>query len=226
MNASAKSVSKRVVILTNSPITDYSNIRPRLQAADAIICADGGANHLAALNLTPDLVIGDMDSVTPALQADLRQKGVRFEVFPVDKDETDLELAIRLAIDEGATEVEVITTLGGRMDQALANLLLLTRPEWTGVPLRAVSENEVAWLVREGGHTTIRGAAGDTVSLIPLSHHVTGLTFSGVKWPLTGATLTLGSTWTISNRLVNPEAHVQLKTGLLLVIHRPRAAGD
>lgn len=211
--------STRFVIIANGPLPDPEQIRPHLQPDDWLICADGGAHHAHALGLRPDLVIGDMDSLAPALRAEMEAAGVPFEVHPVNKDETDLELALAWAIERGATAIDVLAVLGGRLDQSLANLLLLTRPEWAAARLRAIAAGEVAWPVRGGERITIPGRPGDRLSLVPLSPEVTGVTFEGVKWPLHEATLPLGSTWGISNELVTPPARLEIGEGLVLVVH-------
>jgi thiamine pyrophosphokinase len=145
--------------------------------------------------------------------------GVRFEVHPARKDETDLELAIRLAIGEGADEIDLLAMLGGRLDQSLANMMLLARPDWSAARLRVVAGPEIAWPVRAGQTARIEGRPGETLSLIPLTPKVTGVTLTGVEWPLDGTTLQFGSTLTISNVLAASNARLQIKDGIVLVIH-------
>jgi thiamine pyrophosphokinase len=212
--------STHFVIIANGPLPNPAQLRPHLRPEAWLICADGGAHHAHALGLTPDLVIGDMDSLDPALRAELEAADVPFEVHPVNKNETDLELALAWAIERGATAIDVLAVLGGRLDQSLANLLLLTRPEWASARLRAIAAEEVAWPVRGGERITIPGSVGDRLSLVPLSPQVTGVTFEGVKWPLREASLPLGSTWGISNELIAPPAHLEIGEGLVLVVHQ------
>ena len=210
----------RTVIFANGVLNRPERLRRHLQPTDRIICADGGARHALALGLTPDVVVGDLDSLEPAVQKELRAAGVRFETYPARKDETDLELAIHLAIAEGATEIDLVAVLGGRLDQSLANLMLLTRPEWAAVQLRAIEGDEIAWPGRADETITIAGKPGDTLSLVPLTHRVTGVTLEGVEWPLHQATLRLGSTLTISNVLTASTARLYLEEGLVLIIHQ------
>lgn len=210
----------RAIIFANGVLNRPEQLRRHLQPTDRIICADGGTQHALALGLTPDVVIGDLDSLEPAVQAELQAAGVRFETFPVRKDETDLELAIGLAIAEGAAAIDLVAVLGGRLDQTLANLMLLTRPEWAKVKLRAIEEAEIAWPARGGEIVTITGAPGDTLSLVPLSPQVTGVTLTGVEWPLHQATLRQGSTLTISNVMSASTARLHLEAGLVLIIQQ------
>jgi thiamine pyrophosphokinase len=213
-------ISSRAIIVTNGHLADPAALQRHIRPGDRLICVDGGTHHAWALHLTPDVVVGDLDSLDPGLQAELEAAGVRFEVHPTHKNETDLELALRLAVAEGATQIDVLAVLGGRLDQSLANLLLLTRPEWIGVQVRVIEGNEAAWPVWGGQMTSVHGQVGDTLSLVPLTPVVTGVILEGVEWPLYDATLSLGSTLTISNVLVAPTARLQVGEGLVLVVHQ------
>lgn len=215
----------RVAILANGQLTDMVRARQQIQAADCLICADGGTQHALRLGVVPDIVVGDLDSIAPELKAELEAAGVRFETYPTRKDQTDLELALRLAVELGASHVDLLATLGGRLDQSLANLLLLTQATWVGVTVRVVEGAETAWIVRGGQTTCVEGASGDTLSLVPLTPQVSGVNLEGVEWPLRNATLHMGSTLTISNCLAGPSACVQVGEGLVLVVHRS-VAGD
>jgi thiamine pyrophosphokinase len=216
----------RAVIITNGHLSDPARARRHIRPGDQVICADGGARHARAMELIPDVVVGDLDSLDPDLRAEFEAAGVRFEVHPVCKDETDLELALRLAIASGATEVDLLAVLGGRLDQSLANLLLLARPEWASAQVRVIEGDEIAWPVRSGQTVTVAGAVGDTLSLVPLTPLVTGVTLEGVEWPLHDATLRFGSTWTISNVLSAPMAHLQVGEGSVLVVHQSQRPGN
>lgn len=210
----------RTVIIANGYLPDSSATRRHVRDGDRIICADGGTTHAVAMGLVPDVVVGDLDSLGPDLRAYLETTGVHFEVYPVVKDKTDLELALRLAIAEGADEVILLAALGGRLDQSLANLLLLAQGEWADARVRVIEGDEVAWIVRGGQDTTITGEIGDTLSLIPITYQVTGVCLDGVQWPLHDATLHLGDTLTVSNTLSAPAAHLQIGTGLAVIVHR------
>jgi len=211
--------TRRFVIFANGPLPNPIEAQRYVRRGDRLICADGGTQHAWAMGLTPDVIVGDFDSLEPALKQELNASGVRFEQHPVDKDQTDLELALDLAIAEGATEIDILAVQGGRLDQSLANIMLLARPDWAAVKVRAIVGNEIAWPVRGGQIVTINGTIGDRLSLIPLALVTTGITFTGVKWPLQNATLRLGSTWGISNVLTKPTARLQVSEGILLVIH-------
>lgn len=214
-----KSKSGRAVILANGPLPNPEATRRYIQAEDWLICANGGTKHALQMGLTPDVVIGDLDSLGPDIQATLETQGVQLQSYPADKDQTDLELALDLAVSAGVTAIDILAVQGGRLDQSLANLLLLTRPEWGQAQVRAIVENEAAWAVWDGQQVEINGTPGDRLSLVPLAQQVTSVTLTGVKWPLDEATLELGSTWSISNVLTESTAHLHVGKGVLLVIH-------
>jgi thiamine pyrophosphokinase len=184
---------------------------------DRVICADGGAQHALALGLAPDVVIGDLDSLDDDLQARLEGEGCQVLVHPTRKDETDLELALRYAIDRGVEEILILGALGGRIDQTLANVLLLALPELEGIKTRIVAGDQEMFLIR--GQALIEGQVGDTVSLLPIAGDVTGITTKGLEYPLQHGALKFRSTLGVSNVLMAPVARVQVERGLLLCVH-------
>jgi thiamine pyrophosphokinase len=212
--------SRRAIILTNGSLADPQRARRHVHPGDRLICADAGARHAIAMGLVPDVVVGDLDSLEAEQRAYLASAGVRFDIYPADKDKTDLELALRLAVAEGATEIIMLATQGDRLDQSLANLMLLTCTDWASVSVRVVEGDQTAWVLRGGERNTITGSVGDTLSLVPLTPQVTGVHLRGVAWPLSDATLCLGSTLTISNSLITPEASIEIGSGIVLVVHR------
>ena len=111
----------------------------------------------------------------------------------------------------------MLGALGGRLDQTLANLLILAQRAWP-VPIRLAEENQLAQVLRPGTTLTLDGQTGSTVSIVPLSPAVTGITFTGLVYPLENATLRLGSTRGISNEIASPPATVRISSGQLLVI--------
>jgi thiamine pyrophosphokinase len=191
---------------------------------DWIIGADGGAARALAWGLIPDLVIGDMDSLPDEARAVLVAEGCRFVQHPRAKDETDLELALVHAVQEGAREIVVLGALGGRLDHALANILLLTLPSLAGVPVRIAEGDQHALLARGGEAVELEGAPGDLVSLVPLGGDARGVTTRGLAWMLTGDTLHFGSSRGVSNEMTSDKAGIEVGDGLLLVVHGPPPA--
>ena len=211
----------RIIIFANGEMP-HARLDARLvQEQDFIICADGGARHALALGLTPDVVVGDMDSLDESIIARLQAAGTSIHRFSPDKDFTDLELALQMARDMQPQEVILLGALGGRLDQMLANLMLLASPSYADMPIVMVSGMESARAVRD--EIVIRGRVRDIVSVIPLSDDVSGLTYhGGLRWLLHDATLPLGSSRGVSNELTDDTARISLRSGVILVIHTRR----
>lgn len=207
----------RAVVIANGIAPNEATVRRWLRPGDHLICADGGARTALTLGLEPDVVIGDLDSLDEAQQARLKTMGCRLVVYPVAKDWTDLELALKLAVEEGATEIVVLGALGGRIDQELANILLLLLPELERVPARIVDERQEMFVART--EATVTGKAGDIVSLIPLGGDVTGIVTEGLLYPLCDEPLLAGPARGISNEMAGEVARMTLKSGALLVVH-------
>jgi thiamine pyrophosphokinase len=207
----------RAVVFVNGEVRDYTALAGWLRPGDYLIGADGGTRHILALGLHPVIVVGDLDSLEPQTVTDLAAQGVEIERHPVAKDQTDLELAIEAGLRAGAEEVLLLGALGGRLDQTLANLLILAQRNWP-VPLRLAEGDQLAQVLRSGGCLTLHAAPGSIVSAIPLSPIVTGITYNGLEYPLVDATLAIGSTRGISNVVASSPATITIKEGVLLVV--------
>jgi len=162
-------------------------------------------------------VVGDLDSLDPALVDKLAAQGVQIQRHPTEKDQTDLELAIKCAIDAGSDEILLLGALGGRMDQMLGNVFMLAQREWS-IPIRLAEENQLAQLIHGPSTLAIHGSIGNTVSAIPLSETVTGITYTGLQYPLHNATLPLGSSRAMSNVMTEIQATIEIASGILMVI--------
>lgn len=206
----------RAVIFANGTFTDGREVQKLLRSNDLIIAVDGGTRHVWKAGVEPDLVIGDLDSLTAEERERLTSSGVEISSFPARKDATDLELALLRAVSEEVDSIIVLAALGGRVDQAVANVLLLALPETQGIDVRILEGNQEAFLIR--AHCPIEGQPGDTVSLIPLHGDATGITSEGLEWPLRDGTLRFGATRGISNKLTDGCASVRVRQGLLLCV--------
>jgi thiamine pyrophosphokinase len=207
----------RAIIFANGNSVERETVQPWLDAETLIIAADGGARNALAIDLKPNVIIGDMDSFDPTDRPALEQSSARFIVHPTRKDYTDLELAIRYALDQQAAELIIFCALGGRWDQSLANLMLLTLPELRDVPTRIVDQQETIVVIRD--RAEIAGRAGDTLSLIALAGDAHGVTIEGCEYSLYEAVLPFGATLGISNVLKESTARITVKDGIVLAIH-------
>lgn len=206
----------RAVIFANGTLPDRRAARELLRPDDLIIAVDGGTRHAWEVGADPHLVVGDLDSLTAAERERLTARGAEFSIFPPRKDATDLELALVRAASEGADSIIVLAALGGRVDQTVANVLLLTLPEIRAIDVRVVEGKQQAFLIHD--ECLIEGQPGDTVSLIPIRGSAGGITSNGLEWPLDDDTLRFGSTRGISNVLTDTQASVRVQQGLLLCV--------
>ncbi len=210
----------RVLLFANGVLNHGTMVQRCLDQAAAarIICADGGALYARALGLTPHTIIGDLDSLTLQQVDGLAAAGADIRRHPAEKDETDLELALLHCAETGAESVTILGGLGGRFDQTLANILLLTHPVFRALDITLIDGEQSLRLLRPGAHK-ICGAVGDTISLIPLSSSAEIITTENLKYALDGDSLQLGPARGISNVMLAQQAAVSFSRGLLLLIH-------
>ncbi|MGH2537191.1 MAG: thiamine diphosphokinase [Candidatus Promineifilaceae bacterium] len=187
-------------------------------AASRVIAANGGLAHLLRLGRRPDEIIGDLDSIDGSLLDWLRGAEVELIAAPEAKAETDLELALLHAAGRYLLPIRVLAAFGGRLDQTLANFLLLAHPALAGRDVRLLTETEQVWLVAE--RTEIEGRPGDLVSLLPIGGDVRVRATSGLRWPLQDETLHFGRPRGVSNEMTAGRASVEVLHGALICIHR------
>ena len=209
---------KRIVIFANGELPNPERARLLLQNEDYIICADGGTRHALALNLRPNLIIGDMDSTEKEQLQKLQEHQVPIKLFPHDKNETDLELAINHALALAPTQIIIIAALGGRLDHTLGNIALLTDTRLSTFDVRLDDGVEEILLCRD--QTRIHGRSGDIVSLIPWQGAAFEVQTTNLKWVLHQETLYPDKTRGISNEMIGETASISIGSGLLLVVHR------
>ncbi len=183
-----------------------------------IIAADGGARIAHIYGYRVDTVIGDMDSLSDLELQLLQQYGAAVHRYPPEKNETDLELALKFAVEQQVSWLRIIGGIGGRFDQVLGNVYLLALPELQGVDAGLLAGNQAIYLLRAGEHL-LQGAVGDTVSLLPMGGDAQGVTTDGLQYPLHHETLYFGPARGISNVMLSDTATVALDSGLLLVVH-------
>jgi len=195
-----------------------------------LVAADGGAAHVLGADLTPDVVVGDFDSLSTSDRARLEALGVELREADRDKDESDMELCLLTALEAGSTHITILGALGVvRPEHSLANLLLLADPRLDGVDV--VIAGRGSRIVRLGtadgpGRITIEGEPGDFISLFPIGGAVDGVTTSGLRFGLAHETLPLGPSRGLSNELLDRRASVTTRRGCLLLIHTSRSMAD
>lgn len=191
----------------------------RLPAHSMVIAADSGLDAAAAHGIGVDLVVGDLDSVSPTTLAAAERAGTAVERHPADKDATDLDLALRRVAHGGFTTCYVLGGGGGRLSHLLANTQLVAADRHRGIDVRWLVGDAEVRIARRDRPVTIDGSSGDLVSLLPSAGAASEVTTTGLRWALHGATLEPGSSRGVSNELTGSRAQVSVGSGTLLVIH-------
>lgn len=186
--------------------------RPALpiEKTDLIIAADGGVDHVRTLGLTPDVILGDFDSLGYVPEG--------ANVFPVEKDDTDAMLAVRKGLAMGCREFLLYGCLDGpRLDHTIANLQLLQYLADHGAYGVLVGLTHMAAAVKNGT-LTFPGAPKGILSVFCLGPDAQGVTIRGAQYPLENRRLTAGFPLGVSNHFQETEAAVTVTDGSLLCI--------
>ena len=185
--------------------------------AELVIAADFGVKVARAHGLSIHLVVGDMDSVSNGDVAWAKAEGAEIIRVPQDKDFTDLELALDRAADAEVERILVMGVEGGRIDHELGNWAVLCAPRDR---LVEIATNGGTVTVLHGALTNsveIGGSAGDLVSILAKNGEASGVTTTGLRWPLHDATILPTSSLGVSNEFAGDTATVSLTSGTLLV---------
>ncbi|MDI6637680.1 MAG: thiamine diphosphokinase [Bacillota bacterium] len=214
--------TRRVLIIAGGRIADDSAARDTILGGDweMVVCVDGGSSHAARLGVRPDVIIGDLDSTQEETVARLRHAGVTFVTHPVEKDKTDLDLALEYVVARGARDITAIGAVGDRLDHTLANVFLTIKAASLGASLLLTDGTSTVSLVQ--GEATITGELGDWVSLLPVGGSARGVYTEGLKYRLRGGKLRTGETLGMSNELTGPVGKVRVEAGHVILIHTPR----
>jgi thiamine pyrophosphokinase len=162
------------------------------------------------------VLVGDLDSVDADEVDAAREAGVRIDRHDPAKDETDLELAVELALAAGAVRIVVLGGAGGRLDHLAANLAVLAGPSTAAARVEAFVGPARIDVIR--GERVIDGRAGMKVSLLAWGGPATGVSTGGLRWPLTDAVLATGSALGTSNEFLSDSATVAVGTGVVTAI--------
>ncbi len=213
---------RMVFVISNGVMGDTGFLAEEIgRAGDPVlICADGAAERMREIGRVPALIVGDMDSVDEATLAYFEAKGSRIIRYATNKDETDTQLALELAFEMDPEGIRVFGALGRRIDHALANISLLVMCAKRGVDTKIVDRECELFVV--DGSCVIDGREGETVSLLPLSSDVRGITLDGFEYPLSGGAMEIGVPYGISNRLAGARGKISVESGYLLVIRQMR----
>jgi thiamine pyrophosphokinase len=190
---------------------------PHVGTTDLVIAADSGYDHAVALGISVDVLVGDLDSISSAGLDHARAASVEIEQHPRDKDETDLDIAVGLAIDRGVKAIAIHGGEGGRIAHLLTVALATSHPRWL---LCDVSWHTGTGIVRTAAQdhpVTFSCEPGETVTLVPIGE-ACGVTTEGLRWPLENACIERGSSLGVSNESISQHVRIEVGEGAVLVI--------
>jgi thiamine pyrophosphokinase len=196
-----------IALIANGAIHDYPFISSLIADYDRCIAIDGGLLHCHQMGITPSLFIGDQDS-TPPETIKLYQD-VPSEIFPPEKDQSDLELAIEIANAPHIHKIGIFGAMEMRTDHALANLHVMRR-----LPKKIIIETEKETIFSLNGSHRLECRKNQIVSLIPMSS-ASGVTTKGLKWELSGAILNKDF-FSLSNVCLGSEIEISIEQGDLI----------
>ncbi|MCF8053616.1 MAG: thiamine diphosphokinase [Deltaproteobacteria bacterium] len=209
-------MAREVALISGGEIRNKERFIPFLMGQKAtVICADKGANHLAGGKLVPDLIVGDMDSISAEMLDVFTKKGADIERHPSHKDQSDTALSLQAALLLKPKRISIYGALGGRIDHALANIALLGS-KTAGTMLRIVEDDCELFVV--SANRQIQGFPGQLVSFLPFGGSAQGVTLSGFEYELLNGALKTDEPIGISNRLIGTQGVVSIRHGQLLVV--------
>jgi thiamine pyrophosphokinase len=205
----------KVVIISGGNPPTIGMLKEELMESSVLICADSGANCLFQYDIIPDYLIGDFDSIKPeALKHFYRSKS-SVEKYPVEKDDTDTQLALLKAVELNATTIVFLGCTGSRFDHTFGNLGLLLQCITLGINAYIKDDKNTIWLANKS--LCIKGKACECFSLLAYGSDVDNLTIQGAKYNLNNYSLRLGSSLTISNEFAENEVNISFNSGILMI---------
>ncbi|BBM83797.1 thiamine diphosphokinase [Candidatus Uabimicrobium amorphum] len=179
------------------------------------VAVDMGMNVFHRLGLQPDILVGDLDSICPSI--DISQIDVH--KFPQDKDKTDTELAIDLCMAKGFSHIDILGGIGNRLDHTLANAYLLVYGNRPDNQIRLRNAHNTIYLLTGEKSVCFEGMKGDTVSIIPLTKKIQGVTIRGCHWEIDNSDINRGQSRGVSNYLESDQAEISAREGMAFVFH-------
>lgn len=211
---------KQALIVTGGRIEpEFFGEYIRQQRVELVVAVDSGMRFFYEAKTNPDWIVGDFDSVEPAvLQYFEQQKGIDWIRLIPEKDDTDTEAALRRVIGAGYQQIHILGGTGSRLDHVLGNIQLLGIGLEQGVEILLVDSHNRIRMIDTELKIARAEQFGYFISLIPFTPKVTGLTLKGMKYPLTKYTMVCYNSLGVSNEIIEHEASISLDTGVLLVL--------
>lgn len=206
----------KALLVSNGYINDYKKLLDNLDRADYIACADGGIRHLRAVDRKPDIIIGDLDSISDEDLAYIKRDDIEIHKFPSIKDYTDTELAAKFLIDKGYKEIVFMAVTGDRIDHSLGNIFLLNLMLEEKISARIIDDKNTIYLLDD--YMELEKEEDSFLSIIAISEAGVEISLSGFFYDLHREHIAFGSTRGISNEIIEDRGIIQIHRGKALII--------
>ncbi|CAK7021172.1 thiamine diphosphokinase [Tissierella carlieri] len=203
------------LIISSGTITDYSILELVVKESDFIICADGGMNHLAKINKKPNLVMGDLDSISESALNYIKDNNITVEKYSSIKDATDTALAMEYLIDKEYKEIILMGVTGTRQDHTMANIFLLNTLHDKGIKGKIIDDNNIIYLI--DNYMELQYLEDKYVSIVPIVEEGIVISLKGFFYNLDREFIKFGSTHGISNKIINEIGIIEIHKGKALV---------
>lgn len=204
----------RCVIIGGGEIKDLTYARGLIHADDYVIAADRGYVRCQQMNLKPSLLLGDFDSYEGEIEMDCP-----IMEYPIEKDDTDTMLAIKVSLEKSFDELLLLGMCGGRLDHTIANIQSVVYAVTHGA--KAVIEDEDTYITALcGGQTiTVPYREGFVLSVFSHTDLCKGVTLEDLYYPLEDGELSNTFPLGVSNHfLPGKDAKISLKEGIAVII--------
>lgn len=211
---------KRVCILSGGDVNrEFLLEFLQEEHCEQLICVDGGLSHAYELNLKVDYIVGDFDTIdTEIIEYYKKHSKVPIREFQPEKDYTDTDIALNMALSLEPEAIYLLGCIGSRMDHTLGNIHILKKALCTQTKTYLLNEHNRISMADHSFVIERSKAFGDYISFLPFTEAVKNLTLKGFKYPLEHCTMVNGESLGISNEIVNETARVEFQEGILLMI--------
>ena len=208
-------MNKTLIVSGGNTNKNYINQLIRDNTFTNVIAVDKGLEALGEINILPEYIIGDFDSVDKEILNKYKNRDVEIRELNPEKDYTDTHMAIKLAMELGSDEVVITGAIGTRIDHVIANIHIMKEGLEKNIDCKIIDEYSEIIIINKD--TKIE-KENKYISLIPLTTEVFGVTLEGFKYKLENATLRVGDSIGISNEVISETATIRIGEGILIVI--------
>ncbi len=207
----------KAVIVAGGDKPSEELLKSYIEYADLVLGADKGSEYLYDYNITPDVILGDFDSINKEKLKMIENKNIEIIKFPPEKDYTDTEIAIMEAMKRGADTIYLFAGIGTRADHTLGNIGLILTTKKKGARLIIIDDHNRMYLADKS--MSLNGTYGETISFHALSDVVKGFEIKGAKYNLDSYDMHLLDPRAICNEFLDTPINIKYESGELLIIH-------